>query len=305
MTRTITNDVPEVLLEVAREAIGLGFSEVNLGFMYLGSDFPSPIEWALMLLKRTNRHDAGPDAPRVHVRLSAQREDSVPTAYVGPYDALDPYWSVDQVRAWMQESVEADGEYIPAWTPVTDETVQKQLLTDWGAFREGVLSGWTMKHEARWNDLRNWQNLENRVSERDGRDARQLGPVPGTSLHWDSSNSFYNEKKHPAYRGKKDDGAPVSVGGHSTRAIGFDNGSERRMYRQLNGHPYMAEISAEEMAETLQATAPWFVRVAGYDEDREKWAHFPEAKAWKKNEEGMAAAVADTERALAICAVLR
>jgi hypothetical protein len=302
--RTVTNDVPQVLLDVARDAMRLGISEITLGFMYAGADFPSPIEWALHLMKRENRFDAPADAPRVHVVLTMQRDDDAPRAYVG-VKSDNPYWDVEQVTAWMHESVEADGEYIPAWAPVTNEAVHEHLLAAWEPFHEGVLSGWTMAHKAQWDQLASLQAFYDREASDKQHEPKSAGLLPQTSLRWDMTNTFYNEKKHPSYRGDNDDdsGAPLSVGGYSFRRT---NGAEcigLDAYRSLKKAPYRASISPEEMRETLQASAPWFVRVAGYSEKKEKWTHFPEAKDWKKSEEGAARAVADTQRALAMCEV--
>lgn len=36
--RTIENDIPEIFLELAREAFALGLTEVHLGFWYIGGD---------------------------------------------------------------------------------------------------------------------------------------------------------------------------------------------------------------------------------------------------------------------------
>jgi hypothetical protein len=287
--RTVTNDVPQALLDVARDAMRLGLAEIHLGFMYMGSDFPSPIEWALHLIKRESRYDAPADAPRVHVVLAMMRHDDAPRAYVGGKSGDDPYWSVDQVTAWMQESVEPDGEYIPGWAPTTDVAVQEHLLADWDTFLEGVLSGWTMEHKVSWPD----------------RGLKSAGKFPQTGLRWNMTNTFYNEKKHPSYRGDDDgSGTPLSIGGYSFRRTNRrDADSAIDAFRSLNKEPYQAVITPEEMLETLQTTAPWFVRVAGYNEKKEKWTHFPEAKDWKKSEDGAARAIDDTRRAIALCAV--
>lgn len=46
--RTIENDVPQILLELAREAFTLGLGKVSLGFMYMDAEFVSPIEWGAL-----------------------------------------------------------------------------------------------------------------------------------------------------------------------------------------------------------------------------------------------------------------
>ena len=286
--RTVTNDVPQVLLDVARDAMRLGMTEVVLGFMYLGADFPSPIEWALHLMKRENGFNAPADAPRVHVVLTAQRADDAPSAYVGGIGD-NPYWDAPQVTAWMHDSVDADGEYIRAWSPVTDEAVSEHLLATWELFREGVLSGWTMTHKTGWDELASMQKI---VPE-------SAGTLPQTSLRWHMTNTFYNEAKHPSYRGGDGDrsGVPVSVGGYCF----YRSSGDGSAFRSLETSPYQANISADELLETLQTTAPWFVRVAGYNDEEEEWTHLPEAEDWKKSAEGAARAVADTQRALALC----
>lgn len=287
--RTVTNDVPQVLLDVARDAMGLGMTEVHLGFRYMGADFPSPIEWALHLVKRENRFDAPADAPRVHVVLTMQRGDGAPSAYVGGLGD-NAYWDAPQVTSWMHESVDADGEYIRGWAPVTDEAVSEHLLAAWEPFHEGVLSGWTMQHKAQWDELASLKELASTPADQ----------LPQTSLRWNMTNSFYNETKHPSYRGDDDSDFPLSIGGYSFRRTrrgheGID------AFRTLNKSPYQARITTEEMQETLHTTAPWFVRVAGFNEKKEEWTHFPEANDWKKSDEGKARAVADTRRALAMC----
>jgi hypothetical protein len=299
--RTVTNDVPQVLLDVARDAMKLGMTEVTLGFMYLGADFPSPTEWALHLVKRENSFDAvagTPAAPRVHVVLTMQRGEDTPTAYVGGLND-GPYWDVERVTAWMHESIDADGEYIRAWAPVTDETMQAHLLATWEPFREGVLSGWTMKHKVLWANLVYVEKLM-------GRAAALLEQLPLTSLEWHMTNTYYNEEKHPSYRGGDGDRSdvPVSISGYSFhRAHGVDEDCADReggSFRSLQASPYQAVISADERREILQTTAPWFVRVAGYNDEEEYWTHFPESRDWKTSAEGAARAIADMQRALAL-----
>jgi hypothetical protein len=299
--RTVTNDAPPVLLNVARDAMRLGITEVSLGFMYMGSGFLSPIEWALHLTKRENRFDApagSPAAPRVHVTLTMQRNDDAPKAYVGDEDGTsdNPYWNVDQVTSWMHESIEADGEYIPAWAPVTDVIMQEHLLARWDLFREGVRSGWTMTHKAQWSDLVLMNKL---FGDQEG--AAQA-TLPQTNLRWHMTNTFYNEETHPSYRGEDDDnGAPLSVSGYSFRRTSRDgSGHAIEAFRALGTYPYSASISVEEMHETLHTTAPWFVRVADYDLSEEEWIHFAEATDWKTSVDGAARAIADTQRARAL-----
>ena len=104
--RTVENDIPEVFLELAREAIGLGISEVNPGFMYLDADFVSPIEWGLWLTKRESGSRA-----REYILLTMGRseDETEPTAYIpNPEKHLaGTYWGPAEVRSWMRKPLAA------------------------------------------------------------------------------------------------------------------------------------------------------------------------------------------------------
>lgn len=263
--RTIENDIPEVFLELAREGISLGLSEVNLGFMYLDSDFISPTEWGLWLTKR----EGGSRAQEyLLVTMGRSESEKAPTAYIP--NAESPlggtYWGPDEIRAWMREPLEAESEWIIAWNPVEDSDAQEKLLDFWPLFELGVRSGWTMQYSAQWNRLHEFRQ----ITERRGNDAEEL-PVP-LKLEWSISNSFYNADGHPANR---DTGAPVSIRGWGSIFFGKENCHEPVV--NGDGHVWLADLSRSTVEETLSANHPWFVRVAYNDEEQEDWLHFPEA----------------------------
>lgn len=263
--RTIENDIPEVFLELAREGISLGLSEVNLGFMYLDSDFISPTEWGLWLTKR----ESGSRAQEyLLVTMGRSESEKVPTAYIP--NAEKPlggtYWGPDEIRAWMREPLAAESEWIIAWNPVEDPDEQEKLLDFWPLFELGVRSGWTMQYSVQWNRLHEFKQ----ITERRGNDAEGL-PVP-LKLEWSISNSFYNADGHPANR---DTGAPVSIRGWGSIFFGKENFHEPVV--NGDGHVRLADLSRSTVEETLSVNHPWFVRVAYNDEEQEDWLHFPEA----------------------------
>lgn len=255
--RTIENDIPEAFLELAKEGISLGLSEVELGFYYVGADFVSPVDWALWLTKRrVNADEMG------SVVISMQRGEDEPRAYIPEQHSGVPmgeYWGLEQVRAWLREPLPELNEHFGVWTPQEEPSVQEELLKHWPLFLEGAKSGWTVKHTANWSDL----NF-----------ARRMGhtppKVPGLTLNWDITNSFYNTSDHPDNRNA---GAPLSIGGWFVSNDGY----EQIRYRGVEGGDDQRLISREELEALLSATAPWFVRVADNDEEEEEWVHFPEA----------------------------
>lgn len=261
--RTVENDIPEIFLELAREAFALGLAEVRIGFWYMGSDFISPIEWALWLTKRESASEA-----RETIVATMQRDEDKPTAYIpepggNPWDAA--HWGPDEIRSWMKEPLEAEGEYAIEWTPTEDPAVQEKFLAQWPLFEEGVRSGWSMERKISWSEL----NTMRRTMEKlDGEfDATEL---PTLGLSWDITNSFYNTEDHADNR---DTGAPISAGGWS---LLFD-GEEEKFYRHGDGDPRPIPLSRVEVEELLNTNHPWFVRVAVNDEEQEDWLHFPEA----------------------------
>lgn len=277
----LTNDIPQQLLDLAREAIAAGLGAVSIGFYYLDDDFVSPIEWALHLTKREHLDDTDV----TWVTVTASREETAPRAYVSDRG----YWGVEQIRAWFQEPLSAIGDYVPAWAPVTDPRAQEHLLANWDLLELGARHGWSVTHKTDWIG----KHSLDRVLEREPN-----AHLPGISMEWSASNGFYNKKGHPAHRKS---GAPVSVNGFScTSAAGAQSAY---MHGRYTDRPHQLPLTPEQLREILGRTAPWFVRVAGVDQNDEAWQHFPERKAWKKSDAGMQAAVADTEYALSLIAL--
>lgn len=261
--RTIENDIPEELVELARDAMGLGLYSVNLGFQYLDSDFVSPIEWSLSL------HKIEPDqrsSERTWLSVNLGRGSEEPQAYIPSEDRSNwrggSYWGVDQIREWLQEPVIGDPavEYSQSWEPVSEPEAQEYFLRQWPLFLEGVRSGWTMERKVRWRDHLSFGKIWKEQG---------LAPdlFPNTSLEWSITNSFYNMEGHSDHRST---GAPVSVGGWSLLSPGKKEEFYRRSVRP-------EPLSAEAVREELGSTAPWFVRVAVDDEENEQWLHYPEA----------------------------
>lgn len=262
--RTLENDVPEVLLELAREAFTIGMFKVRIGFMYMGSEFVSPIEWALWLSKR----DGGELGEGSYISpITIQRGDAEATSYVRSttgnwQDAT--YWGPKEIREWMYKPLPASGKYTPAWAPATDEETQAHLLEQWPLFEAGVRSGWTMGREVGWRE----RLVIERVLKSRGMDSPEDYALPFVKLNWEAGNSFYNYKGHEAHRST---GAEVSTGGWSV----FHPGEQEEFYRSNGSDP--VRLSREEIEALLGATAPWFVRVAEFDDGRDEWLHYPEA----------------------------
>ena len=261
--RTIENDIPEELIELARDAMELDLYSVNLGFQYLGSDFVSPIEWALSL------HKIEPDSrssERSWLSVTAMRGDDGPTAYIPSDDPMDwrggSYWNTVQVREWLTKPVLADpdDEFSQSWEPAEDPELQEHFLRQWPLFLEGARSGWTMNHKVSWREHASINRLRSDTG-------RELSRFPQLGLNWEITNSFYNMPGHPSNR---DNGTPVSVGGWSLRRPGEPEAFYRRSIAP-------ERLSLEEVQEELGSTAPWFVRVAVNDEENEQWFHYPEA----------------------------
>jgi len=261
--RTVENDIPEELVELAEEAMGLGLYSVNLGFQYLGSDFVSPIEWALSL------HKIEPDqrsSERTWLSVTTGRDSGDTSAYIPSEDRSNwrggSYWNIDQIREWLQQPVPVDLalEYSQSWAPVADSDAREYFLQQWHLFLEGVRSGWTMERKVRWRDHLSFGKIWAEHG---------LSPdrLPNASLEWSITNSFYNMEGHPDHRST---GAPVSVGGWSLLSPDKDEVFYRRSVR-----PEL--LSADTVREELGSTAPWFVRVALNDEENEQWLHYPEA----------------------------
>ncbi len=265
--RTVENDIPEIFLELAREAIGLGISEVNLGFMYMDAGFVSPIEWGLWLTKR--EHGSAPDEYLL-LTMGRSEGETEPTAYI-PSSTGDPfagtYWGPEEVRAWMKEPLEAEGEYVPAWMSVEDPETQGKLLAQWPLFEMGVRSGWTMKRKVDWTS----RAIFKRSMERSGGSVAD-DVLPPMNLGWSITNSFYNAEGHPDHR---DTGASISVSGWGLISYGEEQFNEH--IRAEDGRPAISRLSREQVEETLGTNHPWFVRVAYNDEEQEDWLHFPEA----------------------------
>lgn len=262
--RTIENDIPEIFLELAREAFALGLAEVHLGFWYMDGDFISPIEWSLSLSKR----DSNIATDYITATMGRNGSEEYPTAYV-PDPSRNPlagsYLDPEGIRAWMREPLESAGEFIPGWAPVEDPEDQKRLLEQWPLFESGVRSGWTMERQVGWEDL----ELRRSSAEESGRELPS-DIFPTMKLSWEISNSFYNLKGHPAHRST---GAPVSVRG-SSFIIGGKEKFQQPVYNDSGRLVAMAPLDRETVEDILSTNHPWFIRVA---HDDEEWLHFPEA----------------------------
>lgn len=261
--RTIENDIPEELVELARDAMELGLYSVNLGFQYLDSDFVSPIEWALSL------HKIEPDnraTERSWLSVTAARGDDGPTAYIPSEDRSNwregVYWNTDQVREWLTQPIEGDldDEYSQSWEPAATPDAREYFLRQWPLFLEGVRSGWTMERKVRWRDHLSF----GKIWAEHGLPADRF---PNASLEWSITNSFYNAEGHPDHR---DTGAPISVGGWSLLTPDKPEEFHRRSIR-------LERLSPKDARQEISSTAPWFVRVALNDEENEQWLHYPEA----------------------------
>lgn len=284
--RTIENDIPEIFLELAWEGLALGIAEVSVGFWYMGSDFISPTEWSISLYKRRN----GGSNPGVLTYLTATmgRGDQGPTAYIksatdNPFDAT--YWGPEEIRSWMREPLEADGEYAPAWSPIEDAALQEKFLVQWPLFEAGVRSGWSMERKVSWDE----QLITRRVL---GRLGEEMDPeeLPTMGLSWNISNSFYNLEGHPDNR---ETGQPVSLGGWSL----LFPGKREKFYAHGDSSTRHQPVSLTEteVEELLGSNHRWFVRVARNDEELEEWFHFPEALQDPKFTIDTATATASTE----------
>lgn len=266
----IQNDIPEIVLELAREAIALGLHEVHVSFGHLGADYSSPIEWILFLSKveYANNEEAN------FLRASALRNQPLEAYRRGEPSKDNPlggfYWDAEQIRAWMQEpladDLAIDGEYA-SWVPQEDEEIRRFLLGHWELFELGVRNGWSMEHRTNWRDA---ERLKKMFSERDGSEGAAREILPVRTLKWNASNNFYNREGHPAHRST---GTPVSTGGW---VMAHDSGSVDRR-KQNHGPTHFDSISEEETLAILGNSAPWFVRVALFDEETEEWMYFPEA----------------------------
>lgn len=277
----VLNDIPQELLELATLAIEKGFDEVDLGFGSLGADTPYPHEWMLHLTRRGPEglyHLAGPDnvaagAECEDLMVTAQRptpawtsddgsytepaNDGLPTAYVGDDDESG-YWDAARIREWIQTPS-------PYATVPTDAEL-KRSADAVELFVAAAQAGWSVRHSV------------NRAAALSF--GKHLGQTPeesqaqvGTRFTLHASNWFYNVKGHPQHRRH---GTPVSREhllikhtSSSTIIMGFDD----------DHRPIPA--TREEFEAVARGRAPWFVPVAGYDVERERWIKPAEAK--KKN----------------------
>lgn len=286
--RAITNDIPQILLDLAREAVALGFERVAIGQGGGSGDKVSSPEWMLHLIKN-ERHHSNDKTVTAHINVSRSRSSNPKnvTAYVGcDVSGTDnPYYTAEDIRAWMLEPIASDpnSEYSYPWNPTLDETRQASLLTSWDHFKAGVLSGWSMTHSVKWGDL----FMTNRSRAR-----AELEPLttPNIGIEWHMTNSFYNKKGHPAYRKNKN--SRLYISGWMTV---YPDDNTRFIARSTEDAPHFAEITEAEMTEILGTTAPWFVRISGVKR--------AEKNAWRKSDEGMAAAIADNERAIALSSI--
>ena len=262
--RTIENDVPQILLDLAKEAFSLGLGKVSLRFMYMGADFVSPLEWALWLEKREGPRDS--EHKSYISAVTMQRGDDEATSYV-PSTTDDwrdsSYWGPDEIRAWMREPLPEEGEYTPAWTPQLDGKRREKLMEQWELFEAGVRGGWVMQREIRWSDSLSMVRMAERHNAELPEDY-----LPTLNLEWKAYNSFYNYEDHEAHR---DNGTETSIGGWSM----IPYGEAPKFFVHDGGK--LTSLTPEYVHELLHSTAPWFVRVALNDEEAEEWLHYPEA----------------------------
>lgn len=262
--RTIENDVPQILLDLAKEAFELGLGQVNLGFMYMDAEFVSPIEWSLWLEKREGPRDS--EHKNFISAVTMQRGDDEATSYVPSTTGNwqdSSYWGPDEIRAWMREPLPAEGEYTPAWTPDLDGKHREKLMEQWELFEAGVRGGWVMQREIRWSDSLSMTRMIERHNAELPEDY-----LPTLKLEWKAYNSFYNYEGHEAHR---DNGTETSIGGWSM----IPYGEKQQFFVHDGGR--LTPLTPEYVHELLHSTAPWFVRVALNDEEEEEWMHYPEA----------------------------
>jgi len=265
MTRALENDVPPELLDVAREAFRLGVPYVDLGFESMGSEFVGPIGWELHV--RTS--SVARDGVVAYLTLDAQR-GSEPSAYIpkGDHPSDAEHWDARRVIDWLSEPVPADPDRVhdPGWTPVTDPRVQEQLLADWPTFETGVRSGWTMTREVRWDSAELEQRLLGKAA------------APPVFLRWDVVNAYYNAAGHPQSAAN---GGALECGGWSMTTLG----EPRKVYWRSTRHaPYYETMPFPEFEELIGANPPWFVRVASYDDEQERWISPEESRDWNTDE---------------------
>lgn len=255
------NDVPDELLDLAKEAMKRGFASVRLGFGGMGYDFPAPISWMLWLDKTGDR--AGYAGSIASLTLDVQRSEldagedglrpiDADAAYVGhlPKDLTGgaDYWGLATVREWLDTPVAEEDRPLPSWSPVTDAANQEVLLGDWEDFERAARSGWCV--ERKIEDL---FRIEGRLS---------------IKLSLDVTNNFYNVEGHPQHRST---GAELSrdvwrsgtlVTADAPWSIESGVLSEVVEYR-------VVPLGADEADTLMGSPAPWFVPVASVTPDTE------------------------------------
>ena len=255
------NDVPDELLDLAKEAMKRGFATVRLGFGWMGYDFPAPISWMLWLDKTAARMDyAGSIAS---LTLDTQRSEldagedglrpiDANAVYVGhePKELTGgaDYWDLATVREWLDTPVTAEDSLRPSWSPVTDEANQEVLLGDWEDFERAARAGWCV--ERKIEDLFRIEGL------------RSIG------LSLDASNNFYNVEGHPQHR---------STGAELSRQVwrsGMLTTTDAPWSIEPGALTEIAELrvvhlGADELGALTGSPAPWFVPVASVTPDTE------------------------------------
>lgn len=301
------NQPPQAMLDLAEAAMARGFEHVSLEFTGLGASFPAPIEWCLVLERLSPEtvfvqtgEQPGLEASRYDwLTVTASLQDE-PTAYVGGRigedgDDTGPYWSVEQVRSWIDE--DRDG------VPQPSEEERAALLAEWPLLHDACLMGWAAKRELRRADRLLWQQSIDRMrSERGAESAvvteaeRRTAPLRSV-LGVTGANWFYNVEGHPFHRST---GAALSVTARMSSSIAEDGVApldeystlrmEQRRTSDQTTSSSLQHAGRGEFEALARSTPPWFVPLASYDDgldendddsDEGGWVLPPEATAWR------------------------
>ena len=247
MTQTMpVNSPPAAMLRIAETAVLRGLDKVHLGYESLGADFPAPIGWQYHL----THVSADPDR-RHFLRVTCQEGDSEPEAFVGDLPNVT-YWHEEEILDWI------------AGAPDPDALEADRNAKTWELIQRAHLNGWEVTREIR----RAEHALFARFAELRG---MVPDPLPVQTIEVSALNWFYNTSGHPQHHST---GAPVSVGASLV--------STGESFLHLDGNEGdLVFAGAAEFEAVVAEPARWFVPVARYDEDAEKWVLPAAATAWQ------------------------
>lgn len=232
------------MLVLTELALRYGLDEVSLGFEGLGSGFPAPIGWSLILTRREYQtiYQLTGEPPELDVwapqclRVDARVEET-PTSYFGDPEAENAYLGFDQIAAWITQ----EDEFIPNPTPEEQEAFGKDI-----ELFKAIKNGWEVTRSLR-------RDVSLRTAELTGK------TVPVQSAYkFHASNGFYNVDGHEANHAT---GAPVS---RELSLVRDDALSDQWMFGMENGKV----CPPNDMLALIRSEAPWFVPV-GYFEHKE------------------------------------